>query len=366
MLDRPRLIGSEIFRQMSLGSMHPLAIPRVSAMIDLVRALGWLNERIYVESPKAIPARLRRFHNPAYIEAVMDAETSRSVSPEARHKYGIRFEDTPDMRQVYSRAATACGATLKAVRLLSDGGIVHSPSGGAHHAQRARARGFCFFNDAVLGILSMQDQGLTRICYIDIDAHHGDGVEIAFANDPGVLTISVHEANCWPHTGTKSDPHRGVINLAVPPGFNDSEMAFLRDEIILPLVLGHEPEAIVFQSGADSLADDPMMELSLSNRAYFDFVKALIGIAPRLLILGGGGYSPWSVARCWTGIWAVLNEFEEPEHLPEEAESVLRGFTQYWRFGRQPLQHWLTTIADEPNMGEIRESVKRAAADASR
>jgi acetoin utilization protein AcuC len=218
----------------------------------------------------------------------------------------------------------------------------------------------------VLGILSMLDQGLTRICYIDIDAHHGDGVEVAFVNDPGVLTISVHEAGCWPFTGTESERDRGVINLAVPPGFNDSEMAFLRDDVILPLVQGHAPEAIVLQAGADSLADDPMMELALSNRAYFGFAKALIGAAPRLLVLGGGGYSPWPVARCWAGIWAVLNDIAEPERLPAAGEAVLRDFTRYWSLGRKPPEHWLTTLADEPRPGKIRQAIKQAATNVMR
>ena len=366
MLNRPRLIGSEIFRHTSLGSMHPLASPKVSAMIDLVRALGWFDEDIYIDSPKATPARLRRFHEPAYIEAVMDAEATQSASPEVRERYGIGADGNPIFREVFSRAATACGATVKAVQLLADGGIVHSPSGGAHHGQPARASGFCYFNDPVLGILSMLDKGLTRICYIDIDAHHGDGVETAFANDPGVLTISVHEAGCWPFTGTESKPDRGVVNFAVPPGFNDSEMAFLLDDVILPLVEGHAPEAIVIQTGADSLADDPMMELALSNRAHVGVVKALIGAAPRLLVLGGGGYNPWSVARCWAGIWAVLNDIKEPERLPKAGEAVLRDFTQHWSPGHEPPEHWFTTLADEPRTGKIREAVKQAAADVMR
>lgn len=194
MLNRPHLIGSEIFRRTGQGSMHPLASPKASAMIDLIRALGWLDEDIYIDSPKATPARLRRFHKSAYIDAVMDFGAPQSASLEVRQRYGIGTDGNPIFHGVINRAATACGATIKAVQLLADGGIVHSPSGGAHHAQPARASGFCYFNDAVLGILSMLDKGLIRICYIDIDAHHGDGVETAFANDPDVLTISVEEA----------------------------------------------------------------------------------------------------------------------------------------------------------------------------
>jgi acetoin utilization protein AcuC len=366
MTDRPYLIGSETFRRVSLGHGHPLAIPKVSGMIDLVRTLGWIDEDVYIDSPKATPARLRRFHDPAYVEAVMDAEVTLDAPSEVRDRYGIGGDGNPIFREIFSRPATACGATIKAVQLFADGGIVHSPSGGAHHGRPARASGFCYFNDVAIGILTMQDRGLTRICYIDIDAHHADAVEAAFADDPDVLTISIHEAGAWPFTGTESERGRSLINFAVPPGFNDSEMEFLRDDVILPLVKGHAPEVIVLQTGADSLADDPMMQLSLSNRAHVGLVKALIGVAPRFLVLGGGGYNPWSVVRCWAGIWAALNDIGEPERLPDAAAAVLRSLTQHWTAARKPPEHWLTTLADNPRPGEIREAVKQAAADVMR
>ena len=362
MLDRPLLIGGEIFRRTDLNSEHPLATPRVSAMIDLVRALDWVDDDCYLDGPKATPARLRRFHDPAFIDAVMDFEAQGSASAEVRQRYGIGTKGNPVFDGAITRAATACGATIKAVQLLMDGGIVHSPSGGAHHGQPARASGFCYFNDPALGILSMLDKGLSRICYIDIDAHHGDGVETAFRNDPDVLTISVHETECWPFTGTQSDPERGIINFSVPAGFNDSEMAFLLEGAILPLVESHKPDAIVIQTGADSLADDPMMGLSLSNLAHVDVVKALIGMAPRLLVLGGGGYNSCAVARCWAFIWAVLNDIKVPHCLPEAGEAVLRGLARNSTMSHKPPERWFTTLADNQNTGTIRESVKQAAA----
>jgi len=362
MLDRPYLIGTETLRTSSFGSMHPFGVPKVAATIDLVRALGWLDEEVYVEAQKASPMRLRRFHESAYIEAVMDAESNQNASPEALARYNIGADDSPIYGEIFTRAAIACGAALKGVRLLTDGGIVHSPAGGTHHGRPARASGFCMFNDAVLGILSMLDGGLVRVCYVDLDAHHGDGVEAAFADDPRVLTISIHQADCWPYSGTESMPARGVVNFAVPAGFNDDEMAFLLDDCIRPLIERHAPEAIVFQAGADSLADDPMMDLALSNRAYTGVVEALMGAAPRLLVLGGGGYNPCAVARCWAGIWAILNRFEIPERLPDAAEAVLRDLRHHWTFGCEPPEHWFTTLADEPRTGAVRDAVKQAAA----
>jgi len=362
MLDRPRLIGSDIFRERGLGSTHPFAIPKASATIDLVRALGWLDGETYVDSPRAMPARLQRFHDPAYVDAVMDAEAAQAAAPGMRERFGLGGEGAPIFKGMFARAATACGAAVEAARLLADGGIVYSPGGGAHHGRPARASGFCYFNDIALGILSMLDRGLNRFCYFDIDAHHGDGVEDAFANDPRVLVVSVHEAGCWPFTGTDSDLGRGIANFAVPAGFNDSEMAFLLENAILPLIERHRPEAIVIQAGADSLADDPMMDLGLSNRAYADIIRTLMGMAPRLLVFGGGGYTPWSVARCWAGIWAVLNGFEVPDRVPEAAETVLRDLTRHWATGRMPPEHWFTTLADAPRPGAVREAVKQAAA----
>jgi acetoin utilization protein AcuC len=366
MLNRAHLIGSEVLRHTTLGIMHPLAVPKVTATIDLIRALGWLDEDVYIESPRASPARLRRFHEPSYIEAVMDVEVTQRASPEMQAQYNIGAEDSPIYGDVFGRAALACGSTVKAVQLLADGGIVHNLVGGTHHGRPAKASGFCMFNDPVLGVLSMLDNGVRRICYMDIDAHHGDGVEAAFVNEPDVLTISVHEAECWPYSGTESALSRGVVNFPVPAGFNDSEMAFLLDESILPLVERHAPDAIVIQAGADSLADDPMMGLALSNQVHAEFVEALIGAAPRLLVLGGGGYNPCSVARCWAGIWAKLNQIRVPDRLPDAAEAVLRDLTQDFSIGQQPPEHWFTTLADEPRNGEIREAVKRAAADVAR
>jgi acetoin utilization protein AcuC len=363
MLERPRLIGSEIFRQSSLGRFHPLASPKSTAMIDLVRAMDWLDEDLYIESPKATPARLRRFHAPDFIEAVMETERTRSASPNARNRFGLGTYDTPVFDGLFTRSATACGAAVKAAQLVTGGGLVHSPSGGAHHGQPARARGLCYFNDAVLGLLSMIDNGLHRLCYIDLDAHHGDGVEDAFASDPDIVTISIHQAEAWPFTGTSSNLARGIVNFAVPPGFNDTEMAVLLDDAILPLVVRHAPEAIVIQAGADALADDPMMELGLSNQAYFNTVRALIQAAPRIVILGGGGYNPCAVARCWAGIWAVLNGIEWPERLPGAGEKVLRGLPRYMALDHEPPEHWFTTLADEPRTGRVRSAVKQAVRD---
>ena len=149
--------------------------------------------------------------------------------------------------------------------------------GGWHAPWPARPGfGFCYLNDPVLGILTWLDTGLERIVYLDIDAHHGDGVQDAFARDGRVLTLSVHEAGRWPHTGLAADRAGGAArNFPVPAGFNDTEMRVLMAEAILPLIQAHRPEAIFLQCGADALEEDPLARLSLSNNAHWAVVDAV-------------------------------------------------------------------------------------------
>jgi len=361
---RPLFIGSDIYRHSRYGRKHPLGIPRVGTVIDLCRAMGWLADEAYVESPRATPDELARFHDPAYVAAVMRAEADQRLEPEERERWNIGRIENPIYPEVFRRPATAAGASILAGRMLARGEarLIHSPAGGTHHGRRDRASGFCFFNDPVLGILSMLDHGLGRILYVDLDAHHGDGVEVAFADDPRVLTVSIHEDGRWPRTGALHDRAGGAArNLPVPPGLNDDELAFLVREAVLPLGIAHRPDAVVVQAGCDALEDDPMSRLSLSNRALWDAVLAVVPLAPRALVLGGGGYNPWSVGRCWAGIWAALNGIDPDVPPTPEAEAVLRGLEWNHRFGHNPPERWFSTIADPPRPGPVRDAVRRAA-----
>lgn len=366
MLDRPRFIGSDIYRRSRYGGKHPLAIPRVSAAIDLCRALGWLPASVYIDSPVATPDQLARFHDRDYIAAVMAAEADQAVGETARARYNLGANGNPIFGEVFRRPATACGATLRAIELLAGGGAVYSPAGGTHHGRPARASGFCYFNDPALGILAALDSGLERIAYVDIDAHHGDGVEEAFADDPRVTTVSVHEAGRWPHTGAACDPDRGIYNYPVPPDFNDSEFDLILEAAIVPAVAAAGPDLIVLQGGADALAEDPLSRLALSNLCHRRTVAALRDLAPRFLVLGGGGYNPWAVARCWAGVWSALNEFEVPDRLPASAETVLRGLSWSRSAGRNPPDHWFTTVLDAPRAGPIRDAVRDLVRTAAR
>lgn len=359
----PLFLGGEIYRHSSYGRKHPLSIPRVSAATDLARAMGWLTDAAYRDSPLATVEQLARFHDPDYIAAVAGAEAAQRVDPETVLRFNIGKLENPVFPEMYRRPATAAGAAVLAADLVRDGGIVYSPASGTHHARPGRASGFCFFNAPVLGILALLDQGLERILYVDLDAHHGDGVQDAFQHDTRVLTISIHEAGRWPFTGLVEDRAGGMArNLPVPAGFNDSELAFLLETVVLPLADGFRPQAVMVQSGADALADDPLSRLSLSNRALWHAVGVLAGLAPRTLIVGGGGYNPWSVARCWAGIWAVLTGRDPAVAPTGAAESVLRALRWDHREGRNPPGHWFTTLADVPNTGPVRDEVRRLAA----
>nr|WP_305123460.1 acetoin utilization protein AcuC [Roseomonas sp. GC11] len=357
------LVGSEIYRRSTYGPKHPLAIPRVSTALDLIRALGWLDPARYHDSPVATPAQLTRFHAPAYIAALQQAEARGQATPEMRERFHIGARGNPVYAEIFRRPATSAGGVLLAARLTAAGGTVHVPGGGTHHGQPDRASGFCYVNDAALGLLSWLDQGLENLLYLDIDAHHGDGVQDAFRDDPRVFTVSVHEAGRWPFTGTLEDRAGGhARNLPVPQGLNDSEFLYLLNHALLPLIRQRRPQAIMLQCGADALEEDPLAKLSLSNNAHWAAVRAVMGLAPRLIVLGGGGYNPWSVARCWAGVWGVLNRYEPPGRLPPAAEAVLRGLTYHRAAGRNPPESWFTTLRDPPRPGPVRGEIRHIAA----
>jgi len=355
----PRFIGSDIYRLPVFKPPHPLAMPRAMLVADLLRAIGWLGDDQYIESPMASPAELARFHEPDYIAALAQAEAEQDLPEAMRQKYRIGADANVIHPAVFRRPATSAGGAMLAARLTAQSGVVQAPGVGSHHGQAGQASGFCFVNDVVLGILQWRVLGVRRVAYLDLDAHHGDGVEAAFAADRDVLTISVHEANRWPRTGQTSLPAQGVLNFPVPQGFNDSELEFLMQARILPAIRAHAPEAILLLPGADALAGDPMAKLQLSNQAIWQVVRSLRGLTPRLVVVGGGGYNPYLLTRCWAGIWAILNDIPVPRTLPPAAEEVLRGVDYFRAAGRNPPAHWLQTLGDDPHPGPVRDEVKK-------
>lgn len=357
---QPVFIGSEIYRGSSYGDWHPLRVPRVSTVMDLSRALGWLPASQYITSPRAKPSALSVWHDPAYIAALQQTELDGQVSDAIRARHNIGTHANPIFAEVFRRPATSAGGALLAGELLARPGVVYAPAGGTHHGMPDHANGFCYFNDPVLAILSLRRQGLHRIAYVDIDAHHCDGVDHAFRNDVDVLLVSTHEENRWPRTGALEDAGAGnVFNLPLPKGLNDSDMALILERLILPVVDQFRPDAIVLQCGADALTEDPQSRLMLSNNALWSVVAALHALTDRFLILGGGGYNPWSVGRAWTGVWATLNGHDIPDRLPPAAEDVLRALVWHGnRRGRTPPEHWFTTLRDLPRHGPVDDRVR--------
>ncbi len=328
--------------------------------MDLARALGWLQPGQYRQSPRARPAALTQWHTPDYVAALERAEAEGAVSDAVRARHGLGTTSNPVFPEMFRRPATSAGAAMLAADLVRAGGVVYTPAGGTHHGMPDRANGFCYLNDPVLCILTLRRLGVERVAYVDIDAHHCDGVQVAFAGDPRVLLVSVHEERRWPFTGALDDDGGGnCVNLPVPRGFNDTEMRAALEEVIGPKVAAHRPQAVVLQCGADALEEDPLSRLALSNAAHRGVVRALRPIAPRFIVLGGGGYNPWSVARCWTGVWAELAGHEIPDRLPPAAEAVLRALTGRGFERRGPVAvTLLTTLADTPREGPVRPDLR--------
>jgi acetoin utilization protein AcuC len=356
----PLFLGSEVYRGSSYGPTHPLRVPRVSTVMDLGRALGWLPPDRFRASPRAKPAALALWHDPAYIAALQQAESLGYATPEMRARFHLGTLSNPVFPEVYRRPATGAGGTMLAAELLiAAPGVIHIPGGGTHHGLPDRANGFCYLNDVVLGIKVLLRGGLTRIAYVDLDAHHSDGVELAFAGDPRVRMISVHEEGRWPFTGALEETAQGsAFNLPVPKGYNDSEARAVLHGLILPRVAEVWPQALVLQCGADSLLEDPLSRLCLSNRAYLEALEALLPLAPRVMVLGGGGYNPWSVGRLWTAIWGRISGQDLPDQLPQAAQAVLRGLG--WNGGGRPLPQaqMLDTLIDPPREGPVRAEIR--------
>ncbi|MBO6519051.1 MAG: acetoin utilization protein AcuC [Rhodospirillales bacterium] len=361
-------IGSEIYRDSTYGSGHPLAIPRVSLAIDLIRALGWFPSGTYVDSPRADAAYLERFHTPEYVAAVIQTEKEQDAPPAVRARHNIGAGGNPIFPEMFRRPATAVGGGGKAAELVAEGGRSFNLGGGQHHGRPDRASGFCYFNEPALTIGRLQELGAERVFYLDLDAHHGDGVQDAFHDDPDVFTLSIHEAGRWPMERRNSNPMQpggpldragGMArNIPVPPGLNDDELEAIVEGAVLPLIQEFEPDAIFVQCGVDALGDDPQSKLEISNVALWRTVAAVRDMAPRMIASGGGGYNPFSVARGWAGVWGAIAGFDVPARLPDDAEGLLRGVNWRHRRAENPPERWFTTLADPANHGPIRDEIR--------
>ncbi|MDC3129545.1 acetoin utilization protein AcuC [Paracoccaceae bacterium] len=355
-MSKAALIGSEIYRNSQFGGKHPLSIPRVSAVLDLIRAIGICDKEEYKTGPCAKPGLLQTFHTPEYISILKKTEASQKISEIDAKTYNIGSLSNPVFPEMYKRPATSVGSSLLAADLVADGGRAYSLGGGLHHGMVGYANGFCFLNDLAFAINRLRELGIQRVAYIDLDAHHCDGVTAAFPEDENLFIVSAHEDKRWPFTGgVDENLVDRFLNIPLPSRCNDTEYLFIFEKLVFPLLERFQPEALVIQGGADALEDDPMSRLSLSNQVLWKILTMLLGQSHRVILTGGGGYNPWTVSRLWTGFWALMSGRPIPENLPGEAISLLKSLS--WQRRTMPKERLLNSIFDIPKEGQLSNEV---------
>lgn len=350
-------IGGEIYTRPSFGANHPLSYTRQGAVEALCRALGWLPPEVCRTAPQASPETLRRLHHAAYIGALKSASERGSVTRHERETYRFGTMENPMFAGLFERAASTVGGSMLAAQLALEGAIAFHPAGGTHHGRPDRASGFCYFNDPAFAILAFLDAGLDRVLYVDVDAHHGDGVFDAFAADSRVACISVHEEDRWPNTGTLGDQGERSLNVPVPQGVTDTEYGAILDQLVMPFAERFGPQGIVVTCGADALHGDPLSRMELSNNALWDAVLRFCGMDVPTVVLGGGGYNPWTTVRCWSGLWGLLSRRAFPCVLPPDALRLLEGFDSDLVDDDELEPYWLDRIADPPMDSALRPEV---------
>ncbi|TLM91468.1 MAG: acetoin utilization protein AcuC, partial [Actinobacteria bacterium] len=317
------------------GGGHPMRPERYALAIDLARAWGLLEgsgtrgAAVWAPEP-ASDDDLALFHSRDLIAAVKEAG-SNPLAADAR--YGIGEGDTPAFLGMHEVSARIVGATCAAVDGVAGGrvGRTFSPAGGLHHAHACACAGFCVYNDCAVAIarLTREHPG-TRVAYVDVDAHHGDGVQEAFYERADVLTLSVHESGryLYPGTGGARDvgegPGRGyALNVPLPPYSGPEQYVAVFDEVMAPAVRAFRPDIIIAQLGGDSHHADPLTHLCQTVGGHVTLTRSIAALADevcsgRLAACGGGGYEPFSVVpRMWAAAIAVLLGEAVPDELPQ-------------------------------------------------
>lgn len=333
------------------GRHHPLSNGRQTAVVELVTALGWIAVGDIREASLPGIDDLARFHDRDYLAALERAGTSVLATAEDRSRFNLGTMECPVFDGLWERARASVGGSILAARLAHERrGVGYHPAGGTHHGRRCKASGFCYLNDPVFAILTLLDLGLTRVAYVDLDAHHGDGVEAAFADDPRVTMISLHEAGRWPGTGATGTSADGrIVNIMMPRQIGDRRYRQLTGGVLPPALERWRPEAIVVTLGADTLAGDPLSSVGLANTTLWEATDRCLAAAPIGVVLGGGGYNPWTAARLWSGLWGRLIGAPLPEPLPEAAQAVLARLDCDLVDDEDRLPRWMTSLADPPS-----------------
>jgi len=326
-------VGFATYDRAGYALNHPLLdIPRASLTFDLINAYGAFAAGEHVAGLPASPAELARHHSPGYIEALRASEEQGFVRSALRELYNIGNRENPWFPEIYSLPALMTGCSIRAAEEVIAGRSAFSPVGGMHHTKPEKANGFGFFNDNVLAIHRLRAEGL-RVLYVDIDAHHGDGVEQAFADDPAVFTLSLHmdTGYAFPFTGGGLADQGGprgeaaCLNVPLPRGFHDADYEHLFGVLWPHVLADFAPDVVVLEPGTDIIAGDPLGKLTVSTQQFLALVERIHRDSPRLLVLGGGGYHPLLLARAWAGVWGILSGRELPAAIPEPGRTLLAG-----------------------------------------
>ena len=318
------LVHSDAWTRFDYGPQHPLRMERLGLTWRLMQAYGLTTlPGTTVRAPEPAPeSAIAVYHGTDYLEALKASNGGQA--PRLAERFGLGPGDNPVFPGLWDAARLCAGGSLLAADLVASGEAdrVFHFAGGLHHAMPSRASGFCYVNDAVLAILRLRERGL-RVLYIDIDAHHGDGVQHAFYGDPTVLTISTHERGdyLFPGTGFVEEAGTGAgvgysVNLPLEPYTDSSVYLPAFEQVVPPLFKAFRPDAVVAQLGIDSHLTDPLTHLAFDIQGFARAVTRITELSPRLVCLGGGGYDLQNVARGWTAAWAALNGIELPAALP--------------------------------------------------
>ena len=318
-------IYTDAYLDYDYGPAHPLRISRLKLTYDLIKSYGLLDlpSVQFIPTIKAEERDLAVFHSEEYLNILRQANEGHFTGN--AYFYGLGPGDNPIFPGLLDWSLLVTGATLQAIDFVLNGKgeVAFNIAGGLHHAMRSRASGFCYINDPVIGIMKLLSRG-KRVAYIDIDAHHGDGVQKAFYESNRVLTISLHESGGTLFPGTGFECEIGEkegegysVNLPFPPYTDDEVYVWTFEEVVPELIHAFRPDIVVTQLGVDTFYDDPLANLDLSILGYKRVLKGIKDLAPRWVALGGGGYNISNVARAWTLAWAIMNGIELREELPE-------------------------------------------------
>lgn len=319
----PLVIFGPWSERYDFGDRHPLTPRRFGPGIGLLREIG--ATRFLAPEP-AEDTALIRLHDPRYVAIVR----AFSVDPERSASGGIGPGDCPSFPRMHEASAAVAGGSLAAMARILDGSEVHAfhPGGGLHHAMAARASGFCIYDDVALAVAAARDAG-HRVLYVDLDVHHGDGVQTLFWDDPQVVTLSIHESGefLFPGAGmvTESGGRHALgtaVNVPIQPFSGDDSWLPVVESVMPALAAAFRPTMLVSQHGCDSHALDPLAHLRVTTRAYERAARMLDGLAHeyaggRWLATGGGGYDVYRVVpRSWALVWLAQAHRDVPDAMP--------------------------------------------------